>query len=125
MKYIGLGWRRPDRGRVTVAGVDLADMDRGSWLEQVAWVPQRPILVRGTVADNLRLAASHAGPDRGCRGRQPPGPRSKPRTAPEEQRAHRPTGRHQLRREEDVVVRLVGQDGQPRAIRLLTRQLES
>jgi ATP-binding cassette subfamily C protein CydCD len=59
-----LGWRRPDRGRVTVAGVDLADVDRGSWLERVAWVPQRPILVRGTVADNLRLAAPHAGPDR-------------------------------------------------------------
>src|SRR3954454_9765896 len=50
-----LGWRRPDRGRVTVAGVDLADVDRDAWLARVAWVPQRAVFVRGTVGDNLRL----------------------------------------------------------------------
>jgi ATP-binding cassette subfamily C protein CydCD len=59
-----LGWRRPDRGWVTVAGVDLADVDRAAWLDRVAWLPQRPVLVRGTIADNLRLAAPHADPDR-------------------------------------------------------------
>src|SRR4051794_19555338 len=59
-----LGWRRPDRGRVTVAGVDLADVDGAAWLDRVAWVPQRPVLVRGTVADNLRLAAPDADPAR-------------------------------------------------------------
>src|SRR4051794_12406162 len=59
-----LGWRRPDRGRVTVAGVDLADVDRTAWLGWVAWVPQRPVLVRGTIADNLRLAAPDADPAR-------------------------------------------------------------
>src|SRR4051812_36040448 len=59
-----LGWRRPDRGRVTVAGVDLADVDRAAWLDRVAWVPQRPVLVRGTIADNLRLAAPDADPAR-------------------------------------------------------------
>jgi ATP-binding cassette subfamily C protein CydCD len=55
-----LGWRRPDRGQVRVDGVDLADVDRESWLRRVAWVPQRPVLVAGTVADNLRLGVPDA-----------------------------------------------------------------
>src|SRR4051794_14165966 len=55
-----LGWRLPDRGRVTVDGIDLADVDRAAWLCRVSWVPQRPGLVRGTVAGNLRLAAPEA-----------------------------------------------------------------
>src|SRR3954470_16298796 len=59
-----LGWRRPDRGRVTVGGVDLAEADRAAWLRRIAWVPQRPVLVAGTIADNLRLAAPDADADR-------------------------------------------------------------
>ncbi len=50
-----LGLRAPDEGRVLVGGVDLADVDRDAWLRRIAWVPQRPTLVRGTVADNIRL----------------------------------------------------------------------
>lgn len=50
-----LGLRRPDAGRILVGGVDLATVDRAAWLSQVAWVPQRPVLVAGTVADNIRL----------------------------------------------------------------------
>ncbi|MFD1531562.1 thiol reductant ABC exporter subunit CydD, partial [Pseudonocardia aurantiaca] len=55
-----LGWRRPDRGAVTVDGVDLAEVDRDAWLRRVAWVPQRPVLIAGTVEENLRLGAPHA-----------------------------------------------------------------
>ena len=55
-----LGWRRPDRGQVRVDGADLAEVDRDAWLRRVAWVPQRPVLVAGTVADNLRLGAPDA-----------------------------------------------------------------
>jgi ATP-binding cassette subfamily C protein CydCD len=58
-----LGLRRPDRGRVTVGGVDLADLDVVSWWERVAWVPQRPVLVAGTVAENLRLGRPGASDD--------------------------------------------------------------
>ncbi|MET0765497.1 MAG: thiol reductant ABC exporter subunit CydD [Blastococcus sp.] len=58
-----LGWRRPDGGRVTVDGVDLADADHAAWLRRIAWVPQRPVLVAGTIADNLRLAAPDADAD--------------------------------------------------------------
>src|SRR3954451_14270203 len=59
-----LGWRRPDRGRVTVDGVDLTGVDRTVWLRQVAWVPQRPVLVRGTIADTRRRAPRAAAPAR-------------------------------------------------------------
>ncbi|GAA2552688.1 thiol reductant ABC exporter subunit CydD [Pseudonocardia hydrocarbonoxydans] len=55
-----LGLRRPDGGRVTVGGVDLADIDPDAWTRRVAWVPQRPVLVRGTVADNIRTGVPDA-----------------------------------------------------------------
>ena len=45
----------PTGGRVTVGGVDLAACDAGAWRAQLAWVPQRLTLFRGTVADNIRL----------------------------------------------------------------------
>jgi thiol reductant ABC exporter CydD subunit len=45
----------PTSGRVTVGGVDLATCDAAAWRALVAWVPQRPTLFRGTVADNIRL----------------------------------------------------------------------
>jgi len=45
----------PRRGRITVGGVALAGFDAAAWRHQVAWVPQRPTVFRGTVADNIRL----------------------------------------------------------------------
>jgi thiol reductant ABC exporter CydD subunit len=56
-----LGLRRPDAGRVTVGGVDLAACDIEAWRRLVAWVPQRPTLLRASVADNIRLGAPEAG----------------------------------------------------------------
>jgi thiol reductant ABC exporter CydD subunit len=47
----------PAAGRVTAGGVDLAGCDPAAWRGLVAWVPQRPTLFRGTVADNIRLGA--------------------------------------------------------------------
>jgi ATP-binding cassette, subfamily C, bacterial CydD len=55
-----LGFTPPDAGRVTVGGADLSALDRRAWLDQVAWVPQRPYLFAGTVADNVRLGAPDA-----------------------------------------------------------------
>jgi ATP-binding cassette, subfamily C, bacterial CydCD len=55
-----LGFKEPCAGSVRVGGVSLAGADHGSWLEQVAWLPQRPTLVDGTVADNVRLGAPDA-----------------------------------------------------------------
>jgi thiol reductant ABC exporter CydD subunit len=50
-----LGLRRPDAGAVTVNGVDLAALDLAAWRRQVAWLPQRPTLFRGSVRDNIAM----------------------------------------------------------------------
>ncbi|MGB6205952.1 thiol reductant ABC exporter subunit CydD, partial [Mycobacterium sp.] len=42
-------------GRVTVAGIDIADLELNVWWQQLSWLPQRPVLIPGTVADNLAL----------------------------------------------------------------------
>jgi thiol reductant ABC exporter CydD subunit len=51
-----LGFLEPTAGRVTVGGIDLAGCQADAWRALLAWVPQHPTLVRGTVADNIRLA---------------------------------------------------------------------
>ena len=51
-----LRFLEPDAGRILVGDVPLAAIDPGSWRANVAWVPQRPHLFHGTVADNIRLA---------------------------------------------------------------------
>ncbi|MCC2274958.1 thiol reductant ABC exporter subunit CydD [Streptomyces sp. ET3-23] len=55
-----LGLARPTSGRVLVGGTDLSSLSPGSWRDQVAWVPQRPHLFAGTVAENVRLARPDA-----------------------------------------------------------------
>ncbi|MFF7894811.1 thiol reductant ABC exporter subunit CydD [Streptomyces sp. NPDC007907] len=51
-----LGFARPAEGRVRVGRVDLADADLKQWHSRIAWVPQRPHLYAGTIAENVRLA---------------------------------------------------------------------
>jgi thiol reductant ABC exporter CydD subunit len=75
-----LRFAEPAAGRVSVGGLDLAECRLDLWREQIAWVPQRPTIFRGTVADNIRLgnpiateratrdAAVLAGADRFIRG---------------------------------------------------------
>ncbi|MEV4612219.1 thiol reductant ABC exporter subunit CydD [Kitasatospora sp. NPDC049258] len=55
-----LGFTPPTAGRVLVDGQDLADLDPADWRRQIAWVPQRPQLFAGTVAENVRLARPEA-----------------------------------------------------------------
>jgi len=50
-----LGFVQVQRGRVTVAGHDLDQLDPEHWPNHVAWVPQRPHLFRGSVLDNIRM----------------------------------------------------------------------
>jgi ABC-type multidrug transport system fused ATPase/permease subunit len=45
----------PVHGRISVSGLDLAHCRADVWREEVAWVPQRPTIFRGTIADNIRL----------------------------------------------------------------------
>ncbi|MEU9759981.1 thiol reductant ABC exporter subunit CydD [Streptomyces sp. NPDC047987] len=55
-----LGFTAPDEGRVRVGGADLGTLDLERWREQIAWVPQRPYLFAGTIAENVRLARPDA-----------------------------------------------------------------
>ncbi len=53
-------------GRVTVAGIDIADLEPNAWWQQLCWLPQRPVLVPGTVADNLSLFGALADAEAAC-----------------------------------------------------------
>jgi ATP-binding cassette subfamily C protein CydD len=55
-----LRFAEPTSGHVTIGGVDLADCRTELWRRLIAWVPQRPTIFRGTVADNIRLGDAHA-----------------------------------------------------------------
>ncbi|MEU9560990.1 thiol reductant ABC exporter subunit CydD [Streptomyces sp. NPDC048161] len=55
-----LGFTAPDEGRVRIGGVDLATLAPERWRERIAWVPQRPYLFAGTIAENVRLARPDA-----------------------------------------------------------------
>ncbi|MEU1939159.1 thiol reductant ABC exporter subunit CydD [Streptomyces coeruleorubidus] len=58
-----LGFVSPAEGRVRVGGADLADVDPEQWRSRIAWVPQRPHLYAGTIAENVRLARPEADDD--------------------------------------------------------------
>jgi ATP-binding cassette subfamily C protein CydD len=51
-----LGFTAPAAGSVLIGGVDLAELDPDAWRAHVAWLPQRPQLFAGSIADNIRLA---------------------------------------------------------------------
>ncbi|WP_280203194.1 ABC transporter ATP-binding protein/permease [Nocardia cyriacigeorgica] len=50
-----LGLITPERGAVRVDGIDVRDLDSAQWWSRVAWLPQRPVLVTGTLRENLEL----------------------------------------------------------------------
>jgi thiol reductant ABC exporter CydD subunit len=54
----------PSSGRIVVGGHDLAAVDARAWRRLTAFVPQRPSLFRGTVAENVRLGDPAADPVR-------------------------------------------------------------
>ncbi|KUN43041.1 thiol reductant ABC exporter subunit CydD [Streptomyces olivochromogenes] len=55
-----LGFVEPVAGRVRIGGVDLTEADVEEWRSRVAWVPQRPHLYAGSIAENVRLARPDA-----------------------------------------------------------------
>ncbi|WP_405488570.1 ABC transporter ATP-binding protein/permease [Nocardia sp. NBC_00511] len=50
-----LGLITPDEGSVLVDGTPLADLDPDAWWSHIAWLPQRPVLLPGTLRANLDL----------------------------------------------------------------------
>lgn len=50
-----LGLLRPDEGSVTVGGVGLDRLELDAYRAQLAWLPQQPVVIPGTVRENLEL----------------------------------------------------------------------
>ncbi|MFI9808332.1 thiol reductant ABC exporter subunit CydD [Streptomyces sp. NPDC052301] len=55
-----LGFVQPTEGRVRIGGAALAGLDLAKWRSRIAWVPQRPHLFAGSIAENVRLARPDA-----------------------------------------------------------------
>jgi ATP-binding cassette subfamily C protein CydD len=53
----------PSSGRIEAGGLPLGSIAMDAWRRQVAWVPQHPVLMSGTVAANIALAGAGASCD--------------------------------------------------------------
>ena len=62
--HVLLGLQPVASGAVRCGGRELAAMDPEAWRSQIAWMPQRPALLPGTLAENLRIADGSAGDER-------------------------------------------------------------
>jgi ABC-type transport system involved in cytochrome bd biosynthesis fused ATPase/permease subunit len=58
-----VGFRRPVSGSIAFDDTDLADLDLAAVRRSIAWLPQRPVLIDGTVAENVRLAVPDGASD--------------------------------------------------------------
>ncbi|OJF78131.1 cysteine ABC transporter ATP-binding protein [Nocardia seriolae] len=58
-----LGLLTPDSGTVLVDDVPVPDLDLDHWWSHIAWLPQRPVLVPGTLRANLELLGPPATPE--------------------------------------------------------------
>ena len=58
-----LGFVRPDGGKVTVNGADIAELVPQALSRLTAWIGQRPVLFAGTIRDNIRFARPEASDD--------------------------------------------------------------
>jgi thiol reductant ABC exporter CydD subunit len=50
----------PVAGEISAGGLEMRAVPVELWRREISWVPQRPYLVRGTIADNIRLADAGA-----------------------------------------------------------------
>ncbi len=57
-----LRFYEPDRGRITLDGIDIAALDVKDLRRQFGFVPQRPLLLDGTIAENIAFGLSDPDP---------------------------------------------------------------
>jgi ATP-binding cassette, subfamily C, bacterial CydD len=55
-----MGFATPRRGRILVNGKDLVSLELSSWRRHIGWVSQRAHIFRGSLRDNLLIAAPMA-----------------------------------------------------------------
>lgn len=56
-----LGLMAPERGAVLAGGRPVGELDPDGWWSHIAWLPQRPVLLPGTLRENLELFGAQAG----------------------------------------------------------------
>jgi ATP-binding cassette subfamily C protein CydD len=61
--HLLLRFAEPSSGVIVADGVPLHQINARSWRSLLSWVPQRPHLFHGTVAENIRLGAGNASPE--------------------------------------------------------------
>ncbi|MBY8229773.1 cysteine/glutathione ABC transporter permease/ATP-binding protein CydD [Vibrio fluvialis] len=49
----------PYRGSLSINGIELSELDHAHWRKQISWVGQNPLLVHGTIRDNVTLSKSN------------------------------------------------------------------
>ncbi|AKS34388.1 thiol reductant ABC exporter subunit CydD [Mycolicibacterium goodii] len=62
-----LGLQESPCGPIRVAGLDVTALDLSEWWGRVAWMPHRPVLIPGTVRENLELLGPVRNLDEVCR----------------------------------------------------------
>ncbi|MBX9890546.1 MAG: ABC transporter ATP-binding protein/permease [Amoebophilaceae bacterium] len=55
-----IGFYKPTSGEVLVNLESIDDFDQSSWYRHIAYVPQNPILLNGSIYENIRLGNLHA-----------------------------------------------------------------
>lgn len=58
-----LGFGRPQSGQIWIGDHRLDEMDLNNWRAGIAWVPQKPYLFYGNVAENIQLGCPEASRD--------------------------------------------------------------
>jgi ATP-binding cassette subfamily C protein CydCD len=53
-------FEEPDAGAILIGDQPLVDIDPEAWRARIGWVPQHPVLTRGTLADAIRLGRPDA-----------------------------------------------------------------
>ena len=61
-----LGLVTPTQGSARAGEIEIGRLDQGAWHAQIAWVPQRPHVFRGSLRENVRLGLPGA-PDEALR----------------------------------------------------------
>jgi len=56
--HLLLGLRMPREGTFNVDGVDISTINRRAWSTAVGFVPQEPMLIEGSIAENIRFFRS-------------------------------------------------------------------
>lgn len=58
LSRILLGFISPNSGRIVIDGKNLSSLDLPAWQQQIGWLPQRPTLFAGSIAENILLSRS-------------------------------------------------------------------